>query len=184
MATAIRVFCDVGDDVEAIDLEQTTIFGRRQAAVIERLAMEGANGFAVAGPTRKQQCRRRRGVLAENREHPPLMLRSEMKETVPGEETVKSLAEGERSHIRHQPARARKTPLADLNHCRRGIDARQRISSIDEKTRDRLGCSAANIENATTLRQERSKALEPRPFEQLSRPDPIPGLGVPIIEVD
>src|SRR5262245_10256493 len=141
MATAIRVFCDVGDDVEAIDLEQTTIFGRRQAAVIERLAMEGANGFAMAGPTRKQQCRRRRGVLAENREHPALMLRSEMKETVPGEETVKSLAEGERSHIRHKPARARKSPLADLNHRRRGIDTRQRIASSDEKARDRLGCS-------------------------------------------
>ena len=128
MAATVRVFCDVCDDDEAIVVEQTTVFGRCKAAMIERLAMKGANGFAMAWSACKQEGRGRRGVLSEDREHPALILRSEMKETVPGKETIKSPAESKRSHIGHEPAAVRKSPLADLDHRRRGIDARQRIS--------------------------------------------------------
>jgi len=133
MAAAVGVLGEVCNDVKSIAIEQTTVLGRGKAAVIERFAMKGANGFAMAWPACKQECRGRRGVLSEDREHPALILRSEMKETVPSEETVKSLAESERSHIGHKPAGVLKSPLADLDHRRRGIDARQRISTIDEK---------------------------------------------------
>jgi hypothetical protein len=184
MAAAVRVFCDVCDDVESVAVEQTMVLGRCKAAVIERLAMKGANGFAMAWPTRKQECCGWRGVLSEDREHPALILRSEMKETVPSEETIKSLAESKRSHINHKPAGVRKSPLADLDHRRRGIDARQRISTIDKKATNRLGGSTANIKNAATQSDERQKTFEPCSFEQLVWPFPVPRLGIPIVKID
>src|SRR6478752_6536842 len=87
---AVRVLGDMGQDVEAVLVEQGPVLRRGQAAVIEPLTLEGADCLAMPGPAGEHQRRARRSMLSEDREHRSLVFGGEMKETVPGDQPVEA----------------------------------------------------------------------------------------------
>src|SRR5262245_23976332 len=80
MPAACRVLGDIGDDVEPELIEQRAIVGFVQAGMIERLAAITADRLAVARPAGEHQRRPGRGVRAEDRKHPALIIAGEMEE--------------------------------------------------------------------------------------------------------
>lgn len=84
---------DVGDDSKTILLEKGTIFGCIQASVVERFALKFPDGLAVHGAAGEHQGSVRSGVSLKHGEHSRLMFRAEVKEAVPRQDAVKTLAE-------------------------------------------------------------------------------------------
>jgi hypothetical protein len=76
----------VSDDIEAMGVQQRSVFIRVQTRVIERFASKLAHRDPMGGPTRKHQCRTRRRMRPENRKHLTLILRTEVKKAVPGQD--------------------------------------------------------------------------------------------------
>src|SRR5262245_9070625 len=74
MAAAGRVFDDMVDDGEAVVTQQSTVFLRIEAAMIERLALEAADGIAVARTAGEQKRRAGLCVRAEDRKHGALIV--------------------------------------------------------------------------------------------------------------
>src|SRR5689334_13677931 len=84
VAPAACVLDSVDDHIKANASEIEPILRGGQARVIELLTMPAAKGFPMSGPAGEEECGPRLGVIAENREHGPLVLRREVKEAVPG----------------------------------------------------------------------------------------------------
>ena len=88
MATAARIFDDMRGDIEAVVAEQRAVLGSIEAGVIQRLAAEGADRFAMPRAAGEHQGGVRGGMFSEDGEHPALILRTKVKEAVPGGEVV------------------------------------------------------------------------------------------------
>src|SRR6185437_13598260 len=119
VAAAIRVFHTLRHHREAVGRKQVAVFGRRQARMIKRVAMEFADALAVPWSAGEQQRRAQRGVIEKNRKHPSLIVIGQMEKTVPGDETIKAAAERQRTHILDLPLLRGKAAPADRNHRRR-----------------------------------------------------------------
>src|SRR5215467_2675583 len=89
-ATASHIVRDVAEQLEANPIDESPILRRREARVIEPLALERerATGFAMLGARVEQQDSVVARVCVEHREHRPLSLVLEVEVAVPGEDTV------------------------------------------------------------------------------------------------
>lgn len=124
------------------------------------------------------------GVVAEDREHRPLIAGAQVKKAVPGEDAVEALAKGQPAHVGYKPARVREAALAQRDHRGRGIDAGHAIARFDEGAGDRLARPATEVEHRPAARHEREEAVEPGPLEQLTPALRLPRAGVAVIEFD
>src|SRR5262245_66499626 len=111
MPAACRVLSDIRDDLEAEFTEQRAIVGFVEAGMIERLAAIAADGLPMARPAGEHQRRPGRGVRAEDRKHPALIIAGEMEEAVPRKNAVEAPVEGQRAHVRDHPAMTREAAL-------------------------------------------------------------------------
>src|SRR5205807_9186439 len=88
VAAAALVFRHVSDDVESIRRQQRAIFIRIKARVLQRPAFEYADSFVALRSAGEHQ----RGVFSsmtgESRKHRALVVRGEIKETVPRENSI------------------------------------------------------------------------------------------------
>lgn len=100
---ARRVRDGVGDDVEAVVAEKVTIFGLVEACVVERFTLVAPDLLTGRWTTVEQQNRTRRGMPGEGREHPSLIMRREVKEAVPGNDSVELAMERQRAHVGDVP---------------------------------------------------------------------------------
>ena len=57
-------------------------------------------------------------------------------------------------------------------------------ASLNQIARDRLGHSAADIQNRSIVGQQRDKSIKPGFLEQLATAQPVIGIGVPLVEPD
>src|SRR5258708_29572497 len=150
MATAVLVFGEVRDDIEAAVIEERAILGLVQAGVVKRLAAEISDCLAMRRAAGEHQGGIRRGVFSENGKHPALILRAEMEIAVPCENAAKRPAQRQRPHVRDDPLLAWKMALADVDERRRGVHARDIVTRFDEITGDGLAGAASNVHNGRT----------------------------------
>jgi len=160
----LRIVEHVGDDLEAVVSEQRAIGVRCETGMVERFAAERPHCHAVARPAGEHQSGMRRRVRAEDRKHPALIVPRQMKETVPREQAVERLPEGQRAHVGDVPSASRKTRPAEIDHRGRRVDAVNLIARSHEIARNRLARSAANVEDRAALGQQHFEALQPRVF--------------------
>lgn len=86
--------------------------------MVERFALEFADGLAVHRAAGEHQGSVRSGVSPENVEHRTLIFRAEVKEAVPGQDAVKTPAQRQRPHIVDDPVLIRETGLAEVDESR------------------------------------------------------------------
>src|SRR4051794_15251120 len=99
--------------------------------MIKRLAVKFADAFAMPRSAGEQQGGAGRRVRAENRKHVALIVRRQVKETVPCDQTRKSLCQCQRAHVGDEPALAWQAAAAGRNEARRRVDPRDLITLSD-----------------------------------------------------
>ena len=82
------ILCSMRNHPKAVRRKQLPILCGRKTRVVQPLTTQGTDGFAVPGATGEQQGRTRRSMLSEDSEHPPLLVRGQMKEAVPSHEPL------------------------------------------------------------------------------------------------
>jgi hypothetical protein len=96
------------------------------------------------------------------RKHLALIVRAQMKETIPCQDAIKTSVERQLTHVHYKPFGIRKACATDLNHGRRRIDADNTKSTIDQMASDRLTHPAANVENGSSGKHMKQKPIQPR----------------------
>lgn len=84
--------------------------------MIQRLAFELSDDFSVRWPGSEHQGCPTAGMASEYREHPALSVVVQMEKAVPGENTVESHWQTERSHIGYECVLVRETRLKHTHH--------------------------------------------------------------------
>src|SRR4051794_39146276 len=112
-------------------------------------------------PAREHQGRRRTGMPAEDREHPALVFRAEVKEAIPRQNAAKVSIQRQRTHVRDDPVLVGKTALADTDESWRRVNASQIKALLDKVTRDWLRRAASQVEDRGSRRQQCQEAVEP-----------------------
>lgn len=121
--------------------------------MIKWLALKGTDCFALHWPGSEHQGRTFIGMLAEDTEHPALILGTQVKKAVPGNQPIETAAEGQFAHIGNHPELFRKAAAAKFDQRQRCIDAREVITVGDEIAGNRLTRTAAYIENGAAIGQ-------------------------------
>ena len=111
MPTTIGIFRYLLNDAKTVGVEQRNILIVVQAGVIKRFTLEAAQRNAMGRPAGKHQCGTRLGMNLENREHSTLILRRQVKETVPRQNACVTLIKRQLAHVGNMPIVLRETLL-------------------------------------------------------------------------
>ncbi|WP_249141517.1 hypothetical protein [Bradyrhizobium liaoningense] len=85
-----RIVCDMQDHLKAGRRGERFILGGRQARVVQRIAAVFADDFAVMRSGVEHQPGTAGRVVGEDSEHPPLVVRVEVKEAIPSKDAVEA----------------------------------------------------------------------------------------------
>src|SRR5947199_8367869 len=96
-------------------------------------------------PAREHHGCLRTGMPAENREHPALVFRAEVKEAIPRQNAVKVSIQRQRTHVRDDPVLDGKTALADTDEAWRRVNACHFKALLDKVTRNCIGRDASHV---------------------------------------
>ncbi|EJM49688.1 hypothetical protein PMI26_00189 [Pseudomonas sp. GM33] len=150
MPTTSRIFRCLLNDPKTMGIEQRNIFIVVQAGMIKRFTLEAAQRNAMGRSTGKHQSGTRLGMGLENREHSTLILRRQMKETVPRQNASETLFKRQLAHVGHMPIVLRKTLPTQGDHRHGRINARHSVSRADQVTSHGFGTATADVEDMTS----------------------------------
>ncbi|PBJ04799.1 hypothetical protein BSF40_36000 [Pseudomonas sp. ACN5] len=185
MPTTSWIFRYLLHNAKTMGIEQCNIFIVVQAGMIKRFTLEAAQRNAMGRPTGKHQRSTRLGMGLENREHSTLILRRQMKETVPRQNASETLFKRQLAHVGHMPIVLRKTLPTQGDHRHGRIDASHSVSRADQVTRHGFGTATADVEDMTSRnRHGQAKMIQPGLFDQTPRANTIPCLSVTFVEID
>lgn len=185
MPTTGRIFRCLLHDAKTMGIEQRNIFIVVQAGMIKRFTLEAAQRNAMGRPAGKHQSSTRLGMGLENREHSTLILRRQVKETVPRQNASVTLFKRQLAHVGNMPIVLRKTLPAQGDHRRGRINARHSVSRADQVTSHGFGTATANVEDMTSRnRHGVTKTIQPGLLDQTPRANTIPCLSVTFVEID
>src|SRR5207248_4554255 len=92
-STRSRIIGDMLDNLKADSVDQGHVFGGCQARIIERIASIAADILAMFRSSIEHQHRVGGRVQGEHRKHSALVIMVEVKETVPGQDSVEAAAQ-------------------------------------------------------------------------------------------
>ena len=91
--------------------------------MIERLALEAADRFAMRRTAGEHQSRPWCGMVREDLEHPALIIGRQVEERIPGDQSAETASKCELAHVGDLPVALGKALPAQGDHRRGGIDA-------------------------------------------------------------
>ena len=160
--TTSRIFRCLLYDAETMRFEQLDVFIVVQAGVIKRFTLESAQCNAMGRSAGKHQCSAWLGMGLENREHSPLILRRQVKETVPRQNASVTLIKRQLAHIGNTPIVLRETLLTQGDHRHGRINATHSMSRVDQVISHRFGATTADVEDMTIRnRHGLTKTIQP-----------------------
>src|SRR5215212_2887018 len=124
MRAAGGVLGHVRYHLKAVRGEEGAGVVRIEARVVEGLALPFAHRHPRAGAGDEEERRAGRGVVAEDSEHRPLVVGAQVKEAIPGQDSLEARAEAGRAHVAYDPARVREAAFGTarsspaMNRCR------------------------------------------------------------------
>jgi hypothetical protein len=142
-AVADRVFDDMRDEVETVFCKQGTVFFGHQTGMVELFAAELPYRFAVRPATGEDQRGPGGGVGVENRKHGPLVVRRQMKQAIPGQDSVETAAECKAAHVSAVPGVIREFLAAHGCHGGRRVDSGEACAVADQSAGDGVTGAAA-----------------------------------------
>jgi hypothetical protein len=185
MPTTIRIFRYLLNDAKTMGIEQRNIFMVVQAGVIKRFTFEAAQRNAMGRPAGKHQCSTRLSMSLENREHSTLILRRQVKETVPRQNARVTPIKRQVAHVGHMPILLRETLLTQGDHRHGRINATYGVSRADQVSSHGFGTATADVEDIISHdRHGLTKTIQPGLFDQAPRANTIPRLSVTVVEID
>jgi hypothetical protein len=139
------------NELEVLPCQQLLILGSIETRVIERVASIAADTLAVRWACVEHQCGSAGGMRRKHCEHLALIVRLEVKETVPGEQTVEGSAERQRAHIGDDPILLGKASSTKRDQCWRGINPGHAQSACYQIRCNRRPSAASQVEDARVL---------------------------------
>jgi hypothetical protein len=140
--------------------QQGLVFASVKTRVMEGIASIRADGLAAAKAGVKHQNRGWRRMRSKHLKHPLLIFVREMKETVPGLYSAKSMAEGQASHIADDPVLIRHPRAAKRYEGGGTVDPGHVKASRNHVKCNRRAASAAKVKNSRALRKQVKEALD------------------------
>ena len=114
------------------------------------------DSLAFGGAAGKEEYPTGSRVTLERFEHPSLVVRTQVEETIPGDQDVKLARNVQLSHIGLMPRRIPELAPAKFKHLRNNIDTSNAVTVLDEVTRDGFTCSTAEVQHRSwSVRQSR-----------------------------
>ena len=107
-----------------------------------------------------------------------------MKEAVPGQDAVKTVAERQLSHVHDDPVLIGEAIFAHVNERRGRIDTSHVEAVFDEILGNRPARAASKVENGSSSGQNSDEPVEPVFFEKVSPAYLVPIVGMPLVQAD
>jgi hypothetical protein len=126
------------DQVEVIHLQKVAILNAVQTSMIQRLAFEGPDRFAVLCSASKHESRAGKAEAAEGLKHQALIFGLEVEETVPRDQAMERTQRRQAAHIGGEPGMLREVFARDIDHCGSTIHASDATIVVDKVLRNRL----------------------------------------------
>src|SRR5262245_61356152 len=152
--------------------------------MVERFPPTHADRFTFRGTAREHQWSAELSMGGKPPIHLTLIVRAQVKEAVPGQNTPESPVELQRTHVRHKPHRVRKACSAECDHGRRSIHTNDPKPAIDEVASDRLADPAAQVEHRRAGAHVDQEPIQPRAFLKRSAAVAIVLANMTLVYVD
>lgn len=152
--------------------------------MIERLVLPFPDRLAIGRSRREAERRAGGGMIGEAGEHGPLIVLIQVKEAVPGENSVEPAPEVQRAHVAQMPILVGKPLLAERQQARGRVQTGHPKAAPDQVAGNRLAAPAAEIEDFAAWANLIEESIDPLPFSQDRTPHLVPGSGVLGIKTD
>ena len=131
----------------------------------------------------EKQSSTRKTETAEGSEHRALILRCQVKETVPCDKPVETAQRGKIAHVSRDPVMIGKTPPRHVDQCGGAINPADVASIRNQIACNRAASATADVQNLSSVpRHGAEKGIQPSPLNEVASTHFYPRGGVFLIE--